>query len=121
MENNKPFNCSEDDYNDYKEFFEKIIEMDKLITDYAGQIGENMEWTLQENYKIEQKHLKKNGKKCDCEERWQKEHPPVVEDVPFGRNFGRGENKGGKRRKRTHRRRSNRKKSHRRKTKKKKN
>jgi hypothetical protein len=101
MENN--FNCSEDDYNDYKKYMADIIEADKNITDYAGIIAAN--------------HLKKNNKPCDCDARWDIEHPPplVPVAVPFGRNFGR--NGGGSKRRNSKRRKSKRRKSKRRKSK----
>ena len=115
MENK--FNCSEDDYNDYKEYIADIIEADTKMTDYAGQIGEAMETNIKNYEKIAAKHLEKNKKPCDCENRWGIEHPPplIPETVPFGRNFGR--NSGGSKRRKSKRRKSKRRKSKRRKSK----
>ena len=115
MENK--FNCSEDDYNDYKEYIADIIEADTKMTDYAGQIGEAMETNIKNYEKIAAKHLEKNKKPCDCENRWGIEHPPPLEPetVPFGRNFGR--NSGGSKRRKSKRRKSKRRKSKRRKSK----
>jgi hypothetical protein len=115
MENN--FNCSEDDYNDYKKYMADIIKADKNITDYAGQIGELTETNIQNYGIIAANHLKKNNKPCDCDARWDIEHPPplVPVAVPFGRNFGR--NGGGSKRRNSKRRKSKRRKSKRRKSK----
>jgi|694.fasta_scaffold80833_3 hypothetical protein len=115
MENN--FNCSEADYNDYKEYMADIIEADKKMTDYSGQIGEAMETSIKNYDKIAAKHLEKNKKPCDCKDRWDIEHPPPLDPVavPFGRNFGR--NAGGSKRRKSKRRKSKRKNSKRRKSK----
>jgi hypothetical protein len=44
------------------------------MTDYAGQIGEAMETNTKNYDKIAAKHLAKNKKPCDCENRWDIEH-----------------------------------------------
>ncbi len=115
MENN--FNCTEDDYKEFEQHMADIVEADKNITDYAGEIAGLTETNIKNYGKIVAAHLKKNKKLCDCSYRWDMEHPPppVPVAVPFGRNFGR--NAGGSKRRKSKRRKSKRRKSKRRKSK----